>query len=234
MYGDPTIGGSLGSLLWFISDVAFRWIPGTVIALSGTGDPHVIGVPPMIAPITAPVSTSDVVAYLASATDPALYSVLYHDWNSYISFVTIVSLAFAAITTYSVIRLRQIRYMEHQRYLAAAHTVSARDVSRTQLRWQRIAEELASDAEQKWRLAILECDIMLGELLDSLGYKGETMGDKMRQVERADFNTIDLAWEAHRVRNKIAHEGAAHLLSAREARRVVSLYEKVFREFRVI
>ena len=75
---------------------------------------------------------------------------------------------------------------------------------------------------------------MLNELLDVLGYRGETMADKMKQVVRGDFNTIDLAWEAHKVRNRVAHEGAEHLLSGREARRVISLYEQVFREFKFI
>ena len=75
---------------------------------------------------------------------------------------------------------------------------------------------------------------MLGELLDSLGYKGETMADKMRSVDRANFNTIDLAWEAHRARNQIAHEGLQQPLAAREARRIIGLYERIFREFRFI
>ena len=38
---------------------------------------------------------------------------------------------------------------------------------RTQLRWNGILEEANSDDERKWRLAILEADIMLNELLES-------------------------------------------------------------------
>ncbi|MDP3646244.1 MAG: hypothetical protein Q8R25_04095 [bacterium] len=234
MYTDPTVGGSLSWLLWFLGEVSFKWIPGTVIALTGTGNTNLIGTPPPIAPITAPVTTSDVVNYLASASDPIAYSALYHQWSVYITIVTIVCLAFAAITIYSLLRLRQIRLMERQKFASAAHTVAVHDVPRTHLRWRHILDEIATGAEQHWRLAILEADIMLGELLDTQGYKGETMGDKMRQVDRASFNTIDLAWEAHRVRNRIAHEGMSHLLNEREVRRVIGLYEKVFREFRVI
>ncbi len=60
------------------------------------------------------------------------------------------------------------------------------------------------------------------------------MADKMRGVDRANFNTIDLAWEAHRIRNKIAHEGDAHHMSAREVRRVIALFERVLKEFHYI
>ena len=62
----------------------------------------------------------------------------------------------------------------------------------------------------------------------------DTMADKMRGVDRVNFHSVDLAWEAHRIRNRIAHEGDAHQLSAREARRVIALYERVFKEFRFI
>jgi hypothetical protein len=120
------------------------------------------------------------------------------------------------------------------RSACAGHPVAAHDVSRIQLRWNGIVEEANSDDERKWRLAILEADIMLNELLDVQGYRGETMADKMKKVDRGSFRSIDAAWEAHRVRNQIAHQGSAHLLSGREARHVIGLYEEVFREFKVV
>jgi hypothetical protein len=233
MTGDPTVGGTLGWLMWFLGEVTFKWIPGTVIALTGVNDTG-LGTPPPLAPITAPVTTSDVVNYLASASDPTVYGALYQSWSAYTSFITIVCLALAGVTIYSLIRIRQIRHMEHQKFMTTAHTVTSRDLPKTQLRWNHILEQLGTDSEQNWRLAVLEADIMLNELLDMQGYKGETMGDKMRGVDRSSFNTIDVAWEAHRVRNKIAHEGMSHFMNAREVRRVISLYEKVFKEFRLI
>jgi hypothetical protein len=99
------------------------------------------------------------------------------------------------------------------------------------LRWQRILEQAGSDNEHDWRLAILEADIMLNELLDMRGYKGETMAEKMKQADRADFNSIDAAWEAHKIRNDIVHRSASHSLSQRETRRVIALYERVLRGF---
>ena len=101
-------------------------------------------------------------------------------------------------------------------------------------KWERVQSHMASQNESDWKLAILEADIMLDELLDVSGYKGDTMGEKLKQVDKSDFNTIDMAWEAHKVRNMIAHEGSDFAMSEREARRVVGLYEAVFKEFRYI
>ena len=94
---------------------------------------------------------------------------------------------------------------------------------------------LESTNPSDWRLAILEADIMLEEMVSAMpNLHGENLGERLRAVEASDFTTIDKAWEAHKVRNQIAHQGADFLLSEREARRVLMLYRDVFNEFRFI
>jgi hypothetical protein len=132
------------------------------------------------------------------------------------------------------LRIVQIRRREYAAVRAAQRTVVSEDIPKTQLRWARVMEQASDSRPEGWRLAVLEADIMLNELLDIQGYRGEKMADKMKQVDRAQFNSIDAAWEAHKIRNRIAHEGVSHELSSREARRVIGLYERVFREFRYI
>ena len=98
-------------------------------------------------------------------------------------------------------------------------------------RWQNVLTRLASSNESDWRLAIIESDIILADMLSRMGYHGEGIGEMLKQVEKSDFDTIDEAWEAHKVRNRIAHDGAAYKVSKHEAERVVGLYKKVFEEF---
>lgn len=101
-------------------------------------------------------------------------------------------------------------------------------------RWQKIVALSESKNSSDWRLAIIEADIILDELLDSLHLPGDTMGERLKAVEKSDFTTIEFAWEAHKVRNTIAHEGSNFLLNDRETRRIISLYEAVFKEFFLI
>jgi hypothetical protein len=98
-------------------------------------------------------------------------------------------------------------------------------------RWDMVTAHIGSDNPSEWRLAILEADIILDELLDRLGYVGDTIGDKLKNANVQKFRTLDNAWEAHKIRNAIAHEGSDFVLTQREARRIVTLYETVFREF---
>jgi hypothetical protein len=235
MTPDPSVGGAFAWAVWFLGDVAFKWIPGAVVSIAGTGVPALSGAPsPSIPAIDTAVTAPQIAQYLETASAPGVYDRIFHDWSVFVACSLLFSLLCAALIVYCCIRVFQIRQIEERKFDAAARSVAAEDVSKTQLRWRRILEQSRSDLEQNWRLAILEADIMLSELLDMLGYKGETMADKMRGIDRANFNTIDLAWEAHKIRNKIAHEGDAHLLSQREAHRVIALYERVFKEFRFI
>jgi hypothetical protein len=75
---------------------------------------------------------------------------------------------------------------------------------------------------------------MLEDILVRMGYDGDSIADRLRAVEPSDFTHIQSAWEAHKVRNKIAHEGVNFTVTQREARRVIELYRKVFEEFRYI
>jgi len=225
-----SLSDAIGSSLWYASDLAFRWIPGVIAALA-TGESESGHTALQFPVFTGAVTTGQLVDFLRINADPALYSKVANAWQTFVGISTFLSLIFGALMIYSTIRIFQHRRAHYRHIEHLQHTIMAHDIPQTRLRFDRIREQISSENEQSWRLAILEADIMLGELLDTLGYRGETLADKMRQVDRSDFRTIDIAWEAHRMRNRIAHEGNALSLNHREARRVIDLYEAVFREF---
>ena len=98
-------------------------------------------------------------------------------------------------------------------------------------RWDGVLAKIETDNESDWRSAIIEADIMLGELLTKMGYRGEGIGEQLKRAVKGDFKTLDKAWEAHKVRNEVAHQGSAAPLTKDEARRVIYLYREVFEEF---
>lgn len=98
-------------------------------------------------------------------------------------------------------------------------------------RWEHVLAMASSESPGEWRLAILEADTMLDELTRSMSYRGDNLGERLKNIEKSDFNTLDLAWEAHKVRNQIAHTGSDFILTSREAKRIIGLYRQVFEEF---
>jgi len=98
-------------------------------------------------------------------------------------------------------------------------------------RWTQIMEKLNSESEADWKVAILEADAILEEIVGTMNLMGTSIGDKLKSVEPSDFLTLESAWEAHKARNRIAHDVSGVPLSHREAQRILVLYEKVLREF---
>lgn len=98
-------------------------------------------------------------------------------------------------------------------------------------RWAIIEGYMASPTEALWRIGILEADTMLDEVLREKGYKGADVGELLNG---ASFKTVQLAWDAHKIRNRIAHDGSTFPLSDREAKRAHALYEAVFKELKAI
>jgi hypothetical protein len=98
-------------------------------------------------------------------------------------------------------------------------------------RWIRVQNLIQSHTSSDWRQAIIEADIILDEMLSKMGYDGNSIGDRLKQIEESDFITLNKAWEAHKIRNHIAHRGGDFTFSKSEAERVINLYRQVFEEF---
>lgn len=96
--------------------------------------------------------------------------------------------------------------------------------------WLKIKSHVSSENPANWRMAIIEADLLLEEVITQMGYQGQSLGEKMKGIEQADFPMLQLAWDAHKVRNRIAHEGEKFVLTQREARRVIDLFEVVLKD----
>lgn len=97
-------------------------------------------------------------------------------------------------------------------------------------RWERVKSHIDSHNQNDWKQAILEADIILDEILTGMGYRGESVGEKLKRATTGDFKSLQDAWEAHKVRNQIAHE-PGFALGHHEAKAAIANYRKVFEEF---
>lgn len=107
-------------------------------------------------------------------------------------------------------------------------------VTQTDRRWHEVKQHVASSNPNDWKLAIIEADIMLGEVLTAAGYAGLSIGDQLKSASPTQFSTLQDAWDAHHIRNRIAHEGADFVLTQNAAREAIVKYERVFNEFKQV
>ncbi len=150
--------------------------------------------------------------------------------------ITIISYLLSLIALffliYALMRLYEVRRREKVIYGPLPTPVGEQKLADP--RWEHIQNLMESTNSNDWRQAIIEADIMLGDMLTRQGYQGETIGEQLQQVEPADFANLDNAWEAHKVRNQIAHAGSSFTLSETLARRTIAQYRSVFLEFQMI
>lgn len=145
-----------------------------------------------------------------------------------------ISLILLTISIYSAIRIRQLEIKEKNAEEAMKSEQKETPVEQEKElneKWSKVQELINSANPNDWRVAILEADIMLAEVLDKAGFHGDTIGDQLKTIEKGDMVTLDSAWEAHKIRNEVAHGGNDFKLNEREAKGTIELYKKVFEEF---
>lgn len=100
-------------------------------------------------------------------------------------------------------------------------------------RIQDMLDHIASDNPSDWKLAIIEADIILDELLKDAGYGGTSLGERLKSISPQQLRSLDDAWQAHKIRNQIAHGGADFVLTQRLAQDTIKQYRRVFHEMGV-
>ena len=100
-------------------------------------------------------------------------------------------------------------------------------------RWRRISRRLASGKEKEYKLAVVEADRFLDEVLKKIGYQGETMTARLEQIAVSSLSSIDSVRQAHTIRNAIMHE-PDYTVTLDEAKKVLGIYEKALREVEML
>jgi hypothetical protein len=149
-----------------------------------------------------------------------------HFWSTFAAVAFVFSLAALGVLIYASVRMFQVK--QHLHHKIGKLDIEEAEHAKDHSRWAHIQSLIESPQARDWREAIMEADIMLEDALAERGYEGESVGDRLKN---AKFGTLDQAWEAHKVRNRVAHEGIAFELTDRLAYRTVKQYELVFKEF---
>ena len=164
---------------------------------------------------------------------------LYQHISTWWYIFSIASFAFSALLLigiiYALIRfaelgaIQQASLLEAERVYREMHKSTGENT-----KWQQVLTHGSSDNPNDWRLAIIEADIMLDELLESLGYVGASIGDKLKTAQPESFRSIEDAWSAHKIRNAIAHRGSDFVLTKRVTQETITQYQHIFQEFKFI
>lgn len=146
-------------------------------------------------------------------------------------FSTLISLLFFTGIVYVLFKLNFFMANVAQFSDIAMHLDFTK--KRTVKAWLQIKKRLASGEESNMKLAVIEADKVLDEILKRSGFPGETMSERLKRLTPAQLSNLEQVWGAHKLRNRIVHEPNFEVSKA-EVELAVSIYGRAFQEFGLI
>ena len=119
------------------------------------------------------------------------------------------------------------------RYLMRGTEIPTLPKSKLKKKWEKIRARLEAKDEANLKLAVIEADGLIDEILKRIGYKGETMAERLKNIKPAQLKSLDDLWQAHKVRNNTVHK-PDFKLTLHQTEEAIENYEKVLEELEAI
>jgi len=147
-----------------------------------------------------------------------------------IHILEIILFPIAVLLFYGVMRVNGKMQALRQQLIVAQEdsVIEAEPKSLIHERWQEINNHLDSINESEWKFAVIEADTIVDTMLRDL-FPGETMGERLMNIDKTKLLSIDGLWEAHKIRNRLAHDPNYFMRHA-EAVRAIKLFEITLKE----
>lgn len=105
--------------------------------------------------------------------------------------------------------------------------------SKVRERWRSVIKKMEAGSSDSIRLAIIEADNIVGEVLEKMGLAGEHFAERLGGLRSENLGSFERVWSAHRVRNNLVHT-PGYVISTEEARDALAGYESFLREMKTL
>ena len=99
--------------------------------------------------------------------------------------------------------------------------------------WVKIKKRLESPLESEYKLAVIEADDLLNEILKKMKYKGESLGERLNQITADIISNIGEVRKAHDAYNNIIHD-PDYQTTLEQAQKFIKIYEKAFQGLNIL
>lgn len=158
------------------------------------------------------------------------------DWQWTILILKMISLFISLLLLIgAIILIFQLRKQLKKSLEMVAESVSAPGLPKKALtkKWQSVLDKLEKDDENSHKLAVIEADKIFDDILKRIGYQGEDMGERLKQLTPAQTANLDEVWQAHKLRNQIVHEPDSRLTHS-QAQRAVEIYQRALEDLEAV
>jgi hypothetical protein len=106
-------------------------------------------------------------------------------------------------------------------------------VRRIVKQWRKIKARLDTGLESEYKLAIIEADSMLDDILRRMGFAGASLGERLDKLTLASLPNLEETRKAHQIRNNIVHD-PDYRLSLDESKSTLAIYEKALENLQAL
>jgi len=99
--------------------------------------------------------------------------------------------------------------------------------------WRKVLRLLRSKKSADWRLALIEVDKILGEVLRLADYQGANLEEQLKNISKDQLSSIEELRETHQLIKQLKQD-PDFSLSKETADETAYIYGKTFRELRLL
>ena len=98
--------------------------------------------------------------------------------------------------------------------------------------WGNVELLMADEREASWVKAVFEADKILDYALTARNISGANLGERLKNGKSL-FSNVQVAWDAHKLRNQLAHQVDVQL-ARHEAERAVRFFKDSLRQLKAL
>ncbi len=144
----------------------------------------------------------------------------------------VVSLVFLSIIVFVLFKSNRlkVRFFED---ISEFATFKSYGTDKFTKEWKKIMKKLDSGLESEYKLAVIQADTMLDEVLQRIGHTEETIEEKLKATTPIEIGNLEDVKEARKTRNSIVYDPDYHL-PLEKARESLEIYKKAFKDMAIL
>jgi hypothetical protein len=104
---------------------------------------------------------------------------------------------------------------------------------KTEKEWRKIKARLEAELESESKLAVIEADKLMDDILTQMGFEGRSLSAKLEKMTTEALPNIQEVKEVRKIHNNIVHD-PTYKLSLEEAKKALLIYEKALADLHAL
>jgi hypothetical protein len=165
--------------------------------------------------------------------DINIFAIIQHLWNAFVASPFFHFLKAFGIFAFFILLIADVLLLSKRvlgDWKVALYGAKIPSIKKSKYveQWEKIKQGAASSDLSKAKVAMIEGDQMLGNILEKIGYQGKDTGEKIALVRPGQLIGLEEAKQSHDVFKKVIHN-SEYEIGAQEIQTALEGYEKVFR-----